>query len=366
MKTLTLTASLFAAALTALAAPAPTPKEPPKPTLTVGDPAPALQVSKWAQGEAVEKFVPGQAYIVEFWATWCGPCRYSIPHVNDLHQKYKDRGLTVIGQDVWERKIEGVAPFLKKMSDRMTYRIALDLVPEGEKTPGKMADTWMRASGQDGIPSAFLVDKKGLIAWVGHPMELKASMIEQVLAGTFDLKQSAAEHEKELAARSQLRALSGQLGLSLRSNDMAKAETVVDAMLKLESESGRNGLTPLRIKLLASKGQSQAAQKLAAEVSAATQDDGLLQMMIARELATNPDLKDLDLALTEKIANRANAITKSSEPAVLDLLARVNFMAGKKDQAIAFEEKAVNEAEGQMKPHLQKSLDSYKAGQLPK
>lgn len=366
MKTLNLIASLLAVAATALAAPAPAHKEPPKPTLTVGDPAPKLQVSKWAQGDPVPELAPGQAYIVEFWATWCGPCRFSIPHVNDLHQKFKDRGLTVIGQNVWERKIEGVAPFLKKMSDRMTYRIALDDVPPGEKAQGKMAQTWMIASGQDGIPSAFLVDKKGVIAWIGHPMELKTTMIEQVLAGTFDLKQSAAAHEKELAARPQLRALSGQLGASLRSNDWAKAETVVDEMLKLENESGRNSLVSVRMKILGSQGQAPAAYKLAANVSDAVPDDGLMQMIIARELVSNPDFKDRDLALAEKIATRANASTKGAEPAVLDLMARVTFMQGKKDQAIAFQEKAINLADDPMKPRLQQALDSYKAGQLPK
>ena len=68
-------------------------------TLQVGDPAPALQVSKWIQGSPVKEFQRDQAYIVEFWATWCGPCRASIPHLNEIHAKYKDKGLVIIGQD---------------------------------------------------------------------------------------------------------------------------------------------------------------------------------------------------------------------------------------------------------------------------
>jgi hypothetical protein len=67
------------------------------------------------------------------------------------------------------------------MGDKMTYRVALD-----DKTSdknGQMSQTWMEAAGQDGIPTAFLVDTKGHIAWIGHPMQLKEQVIEDVLAG---------------------------------------------------------------------------------------------------------------------------------------------------------------------------------------
>lgn len=69
--------------------------------LAVGDPAPKLKVGKWVQGEPVTEFARDKAYIVEFWATWCGPCRVSIPHLNEIWQKFKDKDLVVIGQDAW-------------------------------------------------------------------------------------------------------------------------------------------------------------------------------------------------------------------------------------------------------------------------
>jgi thiol-disulfide isomerase/thioredoxin len=150
-------------------------------TLKVGDPAPKLQTGKWVQGDPVKDFAKGKAYIVEFWATWCPPCRASIPHLNETYNKFKDKGLVVIGQDCYEKDETLVAPFVKKMGDKMTYRVALD--DKSSDSKGQMAKTWMEAAGRNGITSAFLVNTKGVVAWIGHPMELKEETIEDALAG---------------------------------------------------------------------------------------------------------------------------------------------------------------------------------------
>ena len=147
--------------------------------LKVGDPAPTMQAAEWIQGPPVNAFEPGKVYIVEFWATWCGPCRASIPHLNDLHQKYKDAGLIVIGQNVSEPDEQAVAPFVKAMGGTMGYGVALD--DRNRETEGAMAVTWMRAANLAGIPAAFVIDKKGRIAWIGHPMQLREGLLQNLL-----------------------------------------------------------------------------------------------------------------------------------------------------------------------------------------
>src|SRR5262245_52516827 len=195
-----------------------------EPTLKVGDPAPKLQTGKWVQGDAVKDFEKGKAYIVEFWATWCGPCRATIPHVNELHQKFASKGLVVIGQDCWERDLEKVAPFLKEMGDKMTYRVALDTVadPKNPNT-GAMATTWMKAAGQNGIPCAFLVDKKGTIAWIGHPAKLKESDIESLLAGTFDIAKAKREVAEEVEYRKAMTEHNRAIGTAMQAKNWDEA-----------------------------------------------------------------------------------------------------------------------------------------------
>lgn len=144
--------ALLGSALASLAAPAD----------WVGKPLPALSL-KYLDAQPELK---GKPAIVEFWATWCPPCRKSIPHLNEINAKYKGKGLAIIG--ITDEKKETVDGFRKTLP--MDYTVAID---DGGKLSEKFGIT--------GIPQAFIVDKNGKIVWQGHPMELKEDAIEAVL-----------------------------------------------------------------------------------------------------------------------------------------------------------------------------------------
>lgn len=108
----------------------------------------------------------GKPMIVEFWATWCGPCRTSIPHLNELHKKYQEKGLVIVGlTDEDNATIR-----------RFTKTVPMDY-PHGTDRNGKISKEF----GVQGIPHAVLVNKAGEIVWEGHPMELKDADVEKVL-----------------------------------------------------------------------------------------------------------------------------------------------------------------------------------------
>ena len=104
-------------------------------------------------GLTLEK-LKGKVVVVEFWATWCPPCRASIPHLVELRTKLDKSKVEIIGlTDEPKEKVDGFAKDMK-----MNYSVGYGSTSGGDY-------------GVRGIPHAFIIGTDGLIAWDGHPMD---------------------------------------------------------------------------------------------------------------------------------------------------------------------------------------------------
>ena len=137
--------------------------------LEVGDKAPEIHGGKWfnAKGTVSMAKLKGKIVVIDFWATWCGPCRAAHPEVVKIHEKYSKKGVVAIGLS--DEKDETVAGFLEK-----------------HKTPYAIASgtTSARDYGIRAFPTFFVVNPAGKITYIGHDVHAARKSVEKCLKDT--------------------------------------------------------------------------------------------------------------------------------------------------------------------------------------
>jgi hypothetical protein len=280
-----------------------------------------------------------------------------------LWQNFQNKGVIVIGLDVWDSDA-AVAPFVKKMGTNMTYRVALD--DKSSDPDGFMSSTWWkRGVNHHGIPTAFIINRDGIIAWIGHPMGLNDKILDEIVSGRQDVAKAKADYQKEYQTDLQFQELQGTLNSSIKQKKWDDAQSALDKICLLIPRM-TNGFSFQRLEILLGQKNFDGAFQLADALGNSHSTDDYWQNELAWTIAASELPNPHCLSLAETLAGRAVDLTKGTNSGALDTLARVQFMVGKKPEAIATEEKAVSgEQNPREKGALEKSLASYRDGKLP-
>ena len=334
--------------------------------LKVGDAAPKLQVGRWLQGEAVKEFEGDKVYIVEFWATWCGPCKASIPHINDLHERFKDKGLVVIGQNVLEKDESPVAPFVTSMAGKMNYRVATDDKTDGGN--GRMAQAWLAAAEQNGIPCAFIVNKQGRLVFIGHPTSIKEAELETWLAEPSTAAKgpgATPPGNKATALSPKAMELARKTETEIRARQWNQADATLAELQKILPENFREIGGLLNLDLLIAQQQINDALQLAQLMGEDFKGNAAVQIAIASRLVQPLKENTLLLAAAEKIATPISQSPGDPQATALATLARIAFLRGQKPRAVEIQTKAVASASKKEALYQKAVLEAYQQGRLP-
>ncbi len=162
-------APLFALALTALAGAQIPVMPPPAPGPQIGQRAPAFTLAGLRGGHVALARFRGKVVLLDFWATWCEPCRQEIPKLIALQREFGGRGFTVLGVAL----DDGGAPVVRPVARRLgiSYPIAIGTIP--------VAAAY---GGMEGLPTAFLLGRDGRVRQIYYGVQRQAELQQAIRA----------------------------------------------------------------------------------------------------------------------------------------------------------------------------------------
>jgi len=309
--------------------------------LEVGSNAPGLDVKKWFNGDSTT-IQEGKTYVIEFWATWCGPCKKSIPHLNELHKKFASKGLVIIG--VSDESSDTISGFLSQQGDRMSYLVAADR----EKGTSR---AWMQAAGKNGIPCAFVVDRNSKVVYIGHPLEAEFErVVTLTLSGRYDPK-------KEAAAKPVIEA--GERAAKVKNWKQAYShlDKVIETDPGMFTEVARRRF---EIMLNEEKDTAGAYAYTKALTELYSSDSEALQVF-AKDITLNPKYEERNMEVAAAIAEKALQVAGPSDPEALATAALVQFHSGNVNEAIERQMQAWMIASPAEKSEYRRVLDNYRS-----
>lgn len=390
-------------------------------TLTIGSQAPSLDIEHWYSfGEygfdKVTEFVDDKIYVIEFWATWCGPCISSMPHLAETQERHAQDGVQVVSISDEDEKT--VQRFLKRELRQQAlpeddHRDGDDPVEAKKSTyadltsaycltsdPDRSAhDAYMKAAAQNGIPTAFIVGKSGLIEWIGHPMSMDKPLqavvddewdrdafskefqekqaftlvlqkvrrlvrshdYEEALALLGEAKEAATGRNKQLADAYIARYYSQRLQYMASHGETDEALKLVEADIEQSSDAKRSQLRKLRVELLLSSGRTEDATEALADLIPDLGSFELNEIAWAVYEQVRSDNDEMDPKLLETAIKAAEMAVEQSpkQSPILDTLAHLVYLQGDLSRALEIQTEAVETAK-RVRPSVEAFLKKLK------
>lgn len=320
-------------------------------TLTIGDKAPKIDIAHWVkpgvlaeqgtQFKPITEFEKDKVYVLEFWATWCGPCVASMPHMTDLQEKYADYDVTFIG--VSDEPLPTVVDFLFKeykgdgkiQNNRIGYTLTTDPDESVKKD-------YFRAAGQTGIPCAFIIGKDNRVEWIGHPMTMD-DPLNKVVHDNWDRQTFKKQWDQEQAVQRDMNKMRGTYMTAINSGNYEKALSMLNDMQEKYPDNSTIRFMKFDL-LLVQMDRADEAYEIGNEILEENWDNAALLNQLAWNVVDNPQIKTRNLDFALKAAKRANELTEGKDAAILDTVARVYWEKGDKKTAIKWQKKAVEYA----------------------
>jgi thiol-disulfide isomerase/thioredoxin len=296
------------------------------PRLAIGDPAPSLIVDRWIQGPPSRGFVRGTVYVLEFWATWCQPCRKSLPEMDALARRYEGRGLKVLGMAAAE--VGGPAQLERFVKEkRLSFPIAY-------RAGSDMYDGWVRAARGSGLPWVFVVDSNGRIAWWGQPFyEAFGGVLDAVLAGTWDTTREKSARTARRADERRGWKLQQDLEEASRRQDWGRARRDLDTLVTLDPERWWwEVVERVRITTGPLKQPAEAKALAVQAIHEVSKDNPHALIELANTLLNCEDPAGRDSSLALEATRRANVLTLGSDADVVRALKALESAMSKSER----------------------------------
>lgn len=312
------------------------------PPLDIGAPAPPISGVTWLHGAPVTHYVPGHIYVLEFWATWCEPCRQTFPYLAGLAARYQGK-VTVIAVDSFERATPGAASptalvkhFAAAMGSSMPYPIAID---GPQRT---MAQQWMLRSGETAIPVAFVVDGHGRLAWAGFPMNV-GPVVQAVAAGTWNAAAFGKERSAANAEAAAKQTVLTAVALLVHQNKPGLALQTLNRGIAAHSGLAA-GFGLLKFHLMLMAGDPNACEFGLKLAESQYGNDANTLDQIGTAIVKSRRVKNANYKIAVQIEQQANLLSGRTSCVMLDDLATAQFKAGDAVAAAATERLALDRA----------------------